>query len=163
MKYFLLFGCIVLLACNTAKRSITNKEVEIVTLEKSSRDYFSDRDSSFSSYHFTDSAGSITVEFAGHQEPGQAVTVKDSAGAITVQGAPVKRIRRTSSVKQAAAIETKVEHKEAEKTAVIAKQEHTEKEKIKEAETRRPSPWIFVTFAVLVLSAAVYFNLKMNV
>ena len=98
MKYFLLFGCIVLLACNTAKRSITNKEVEIVTLEKSSRDYFSDRDSSFSSYHFTDSAGSITVEFAGHQEPDQAVTVKDSAGAITVKGAPVIRIRRTSSV-----------------------------------------------------------------
>lgn len=158
MKYFLLFGCIVLLACNTAKRSITNKEVEIVTLEKSSRDYFSDRDSSFSSYHFTDSAGSITVEFAGHQEPDQAVTVKDSAGAITVKGAPVKRIRRTSSVKQAAAIETKVKHTEAEKTAVIAKQEHTEKEKIKEAETKRASPWPFIAAAVLLFAAMVYYS-----
>jgi len=104
MKYFTLVICIIFFACNTAKRSNASKQTEVITLEKSSRDYFSDRDSSFSSYHFTDSAGSITVEFAGHQEPGQAVTVKDSAGAITVQGAPVKRIRRTSSVKQASAV-----------------------------------------------------------
>lgn len=147
-----------LFACNTAKRSNASKQVEIVALEKSSRDYFSDRDSSFSSYHFTDSAGSITVEFAGHQEPGQAVTVKDSAGAITVQGAPVKRIRRTSSVKQAAAIETKVEHKEAEKTAATAKHEHTEKEKIKEAETKRASPWPFIAAGVLLFAAMVYYS-----
>lgn len=158
MKYFLPAICIILFACNTAKRSNASKQVEIVALEKSSRDYFSDRDSSFSSYHFTDSAGSITVEFAGHQEPGQAVTVKDSAGAITVQGAPVKRIRRTSSVKQAAEIESKVKHKEAEKTAAIAKHEHTEKEKIKTAETKRPSPWPFIAAGVLLFAAMVYYS-----
>lgn len=158
MKYLLLFCCIVAIGCNTAKRSNASKQVEIVTLEKSSRDYFSDRDSSFSSYHFTDSAGSITVEFAGPQYPDQAVTVKDSAGAITVQGAPVKRIRRTSSVKQAAAIETKVEHKEAEKTAVISEHKEDTKEKIKEAETRRPSPWPFIAAGVLLFAAMVYYS-----
>ena len=158
MKYFTLVICIMLFSCNTAKRINSSKQVEIVTLEKSSRDYFSDRDSSFSSYHFTDSAGSITVEFASPQDPGQAVTVKDSAGAITVKGAPVKRIRRTSSVKQAAAIETKVEHKEAEKTAVIAKQKEATKEKIKEAETRRPSPWPFIAAGVLLFAAMVYYS-----
>lgn len=158
MKYFTLVICILLFACNTAKRSNASKQTEIITLEKSSRDYFSDRDSSVSSYNFTDSAGTVTVEFSEVQQPGQPVTVKDSAGTITVKGAQVKRIRRTSSVKQAAAIESKVKHTEAEKTAVIAKQEHTEKEQVKTAETKRPSPWPFIAAAVLLFGAMVYYS-----
>lgn len=158
MKYFLLCCCIIAISCNTAKRSNASKQIEIVTLEKSDIWHSNAIHLKRSIWESADSTGSIIVEFAGPQNPGQSVTVKDSAGAITVQGAPVKRIRRTSSVKQASEIETKVEHKEAEKTAVIAKQEHTEKEKIKEAETRRPSPWPFIAAGVLLFAAMVYYS-----